>query len=219
MQSYDFDNPYPSFPYNEDLAELIRENGIKESYPPNKTIISPGADEAFYYIKKGRARIVLNSADGKEQILAILGENALIGAPTMMSKENVNYSIITEIPSVLYKLGKTAFWQLYKGSDLFKEAILNNITENYFRLMHQMEFQTFKSCKERLYELLFISIDENAPSEKNWYKLVRQYPQSVLAKIIGANRFTVTRLFHELSEEGKIRVVNNIVEVKIDNPK
>lgn len=218
MENYDFNNPYPKFPYDEKLASLMQENGTKESYPPATTVISPDSAPSLFYIKKGRVRVIITNVDGKEQIVAIIGENALVGAPAMMSKENVNYSIVTETPSVMYKLTDLDYQRLYQSSDFFKEVIVNNITENYFRLMHQMESQTFKSCKERLHQLLLISIDEESRSEDNWYRLARRYPQNTLAKIIGANRFTVTRLIHELSEEGTIRVINNSIEVKVSTP-
>lgn len=212
----EFDNPYPSFHYSKELIDLIVEHSLKVSYPPNKTLLDPNhVHEELYFIKKGRVRITLNSADGKEKIIAILGENALINAPIMISADYVNHYIITETPCVLYKIEKHMFWELHHTSELFRNFILYNITDNYFRLMHQIAFYSFNSCKERLYELLLISLDMQSATEDHWYKLDRQYSHNVIAKIIGANRFTVTRLINELSEEGKLRIIKNVIELKI----
>lgn len=216
MVNYFSFNPFIGYPSNE-LKHLMHEYGTKVIYPSNTSIISSGYNvDSFYFIDKGKVRYVSTSLEGEEQVVLILEEGSFFGAVPIIANIGVTHvSVIAETTTVLFIINKDQFNTLLNSSDIFRNEITKGLAIFSNKLMEQLSSFSFSSCKKRLYELFYCSIDKNHPTSEGWYKLKQQYTQQDLANIIGATRVTVTRIASELCDEGLIRIVNRKVEVKL----
>lgn len=215
--TFDYESPFPVYSYSEEFKKLIRQAATKVTYPANKSLVFPfDTDHHFYYVDKGRVRISIMSIEGKERIQSILGEDTFFGSVFIVKDFNDSVYISTETECDIYQFNKDMFWKLINTSELFRTTILDNLSNIYLAKVKEQESQAFKTCRDRLYKMLTASVDYDNPTDKGWSKLKFQYSQSDMAKIIGANRFTVTKLLQELRDEGLIRMLNNKIEVKMD---
>lgn len=210
-----FENPYPKFEYEHEMIELAHELGVKESHPPGTTFHAPYMDtNKLYFIHKGRCRVFITSEDGREKILAILDENAFFGSTQLITRKNEDLFIVSDSPVVLYSIDDKTFWHLMNSNLKFRDMILNQLSNLFSATAKQLGSSTFLTCKERLYRILLKNIDENSSTDGSWYRLKRKVTQNDLAKIVGASRFTVTKLIAELSDDGLVRTINNKMEIK-----
>jgi CRP-like cAMP-binding protein len=215
--TFDYESPFPIYSYSKDFKDLIHDAATKVTYPANKSLVFPfDTDHHFFYVGKGRVRISIMSIEGKERIQSILGEDTFFGSVFIIKNFNDSVYITTETECDIYQFNKDVFWKLINTSELFRTTILDNLSNIYLAKVKELESHSFKTCRDRLYKMLTTSVDYNNPTDKGWYKLRVQYSQTDMAKIIGANRFTVTKLLHALRDEGLIRILNNKIEIKMD---
>lgn len=209
---------YPIVSYEcQELHELMHQNGTKCSYP-DKTIIVNSEDlvDDFFFIDEGKVRYLLSGIEGDEKVLLILDKGSFFGAvPILQKLPNAGLFVITEMPTVIYKINIDSFYRLLNTSAIFRNSLIKGLSKGFHRLMLHIESLSFNSCKERLYQLLCASTDKEVVVDECWYILKHQYPQNDIAKIIGANRVTVTKLIHELCQVGLIRIVNRNIQVKL----
>ncbi|KUO60929.1 MAG: hypothetical protein APF84_13990 [Gracilibacter sp. BRH_c7a] len=195
-----------------ELKEEIYRYGIKITSDAHVILIHPyEAVDSIYYIDKGRVRFCTTNYEGKEKILLIQEEGSIFGAvPSLLILQMPNMSIVTETPTVLYKMDN----RIIASSNLLKDGLLKYMSKTIMTLMKVIESLSLDCCKIRLYNLFCASADAASALEDNWYSLRFQYSQDDMAKIISANRVTVARLINELCDEELIRIVNRKIQVK-----
>ena len=195
-----------------ELKEIIYKLGVKFSCDTHTILIHPEEIvNSIYYIDKGRVRFHTTNYEGKERILLILEEGSIFGAvPSILINQMPNISIISETPTVLYKMDDS----IMATSSLLKDSLLIYMSKTIMTLMKTIESLALDCCKIRLYNLFRASADNSSPMRDNWYELRFQYSQEDMAKIISANRVTVARLINELCDEELIRIVNRKIQVK-----
>jgi CRP-like cAMP-binding protein len=208
--------PFSEYTFSKTFEEIIMRHGTKLKLPAHKTLVAPYEEPYFYYIFEGRIRVSLFSVGGEEKILAIINSPAFEGVTQLLTGVNDITHISTEIPSTVYRLDKDTFWKLFRSPSIFNEIIAKDVAKMVERSNRLIEAYSFKSCKQRLYDLLKASIDVDSLSN-GWYKLTLQYTQHEMAKIIGATRVTVAKFIRELRDDDLIRIINNNIEVKSNN--
>lgn len=210
-------------PFTEDeqveLKQIIYQHGTKITYAANQLIFSPGDNiEGLFFIDKGRVRTVSINCEGEQKVLLILEKGSFINeAPLLDDRLAINntiISLITEIPTVLYKIDNETFGRLWNTSSIFRDTVSRSLSKKLYMALNHIVSLSFNTCKERLYELFSASVDKDSQTFEGWYKLKHQYTQYEMANIIGASRVTVTNLISELCEEGLIRIINRKIEVR-----
>ncbi len=202
-----------------ELRPLVYQHGNKLTFVSKRVILSPiDILDSYYFIDKGRARYVTTGTEGEERILGILEQDSFFGVvPILLPDQTFNLFVITEIPTVIYTLNKDTFMNLLNSSTTFRDSTLRGLATQIIMLMSQIQSLSFKSCKDRLYELFLASTIKQHLVDQHWYKLKYQYTQEDMGKIIGASRITVTRIINELCSEDLIRIVNRKIEVHAYN--
>lgn len=201
-----------------ELRNSINQHGEKVSYPSKTRILGPGDQvNHIYYIDSGRVRYYAVSPDGDEKILMILEKGSFFGEGPLFSENTPLISVISETPTILYKLDKTKVNNLFDSSLVFRNSILKCLSNKILILMNEVENLSFSSCKSRLLKLLCSSVDKDKSIDGNWYKLKIQYTQHEMANIIGSTRVTVAKLISELCEDHKIRLINRKIQVNCTN--
>jgi CRP/FNR family cyclic AMP-dependent transcriptional regulator len=194
----------------------MQKNGVRQLCSAGSVVLRYGDNVSdFYYIAEGRIRYLLLGAEAEEKVMLILGAGSFFGAvPIIQNVEAAEAEIITEVPTTLYKISQEEFRRLIRISGMFKMEIIKGLAKGFYNLKQQIEYLTFIPCKERIMELLRAGADRTTLIEGCWRPLLHQYTQNDIAKIIGANRSTVTRTINELCREGAIRLLNRKIQVK-----
>ncbi|NBJ14815.1 MAG: Crp/Fnr family transcriptional regulator [Dehalobacter sp. 4CP] len=202
-----------------EVRQLILMYGTRISCPTRTNFTVPGEIiDTLYYIEKGRARCYYYHPEGEEKTLMILNEGSFFNEAAILDQviayHNAIISITTYDECTLYKIDKNTFDYLFGTSDIFRKAIGLSVSRKLYITYSHVINLSFNSCKDRLYQVLYATRDLNYDSNEGWYKLKYRYTQQELANIIGSTRVTVAKLISTLTQEGKVRVLNNKIEVK-----
>lgn len=96
---------------------LLLKVAVRRSYPRHTLIVQDGdPGEYFYLLRKGRAKVFLGSADGREVILAILGPGDFIGEMALIDEEPCSASVMTLEESEFVSIGKGEFQKVLISS-------------------------------------------------------------------------------------------------------
>lgn len=164
-------------------------------------------------------KIVISNFEGKEKIICLSGKGATLATHSLLLLDQTtqeSYSIAVQ-PTEIYKIPKHIFLNLIDSSKVFRDFIIlsyANIERHHFKLMSN---QAFYSYKKMLHEFLLISIDKNSCVDHIWYNLKHDFNQNELSDILGISKTSLKSNLYALRDEGKIRMVNNRIEVKNEN--
>lgn len=198
------------------LRELLRSCATELELPKGQTIHFPGnRDTSLYYIVRGAVRFVLNSYDGNEKILYILGPDTFFNEEVLFAPHDIAAHVFCQEDSTLWKIDSLVHGELMENQE-FVKAVFGGMVRKNDRMRQEIENISFMSCKQRILKIFAEEYKKDAVYDQNWYDLGRRYTHQELAGIIGANRVTVSRLIIELCEENKIRSLNRRIQIHKD---
>lgn len=202
---------------NSDIIKIVHKNGTKFTYKSHETLLKPrDIINEIFYIDEGSVRYLITSYNGVERVLTSLNKGEFFGiGPINLDNSISDISVITETPTVIYKITKSKYLHLIKTSDIFRNEIIKSLSLRATTLISKIINLSFTSGKERLYEFLLHSVDIDSSSDGIWYGLNDQFTQDELARIIGVSRMSIYKIIKELTEEDLIRIINRRLEMKM----
>jgi CRP-like cAMP-binding protein len=182
----------------------------------NQVIFVQGevADTVFY-IQRGRVKLTVLSAQGKEAVVAILepgqffGEACLSGDPLRISTTAaVEDCLITSIT-------KTAMLAELRNEPKFSELFMTYLLARNSRIEEDLIDQLFNSSEKRLARLLLLLA--NFGKEGHPQPIITEISQETLAEMIGTTRSRVSFFMNKfrklglISYNGKIEVHHSLL--------
>ena len=141
-------------PKQNELTNLIAQNGRKLELPAKKIFLEPGDKlKGIYYIAEGRTRHYMIAPDGTEKLLYTLSAGWFYGETPCVLDDATGLYSKTERASVLYLIPNQKYEQLLAESDLFRNAILLSYSKKMRILRQEIANLSFTPCKDRLRRL------------------------------------------------------------------
>ncbi len=157
-----------------------------------------------YCISEGKVKLYKTTEEGKQRILKISTQGALIGYASLFSGQNEQYTAEVIEDARICFLEKNGFLGfLRKNSDLVM-TILNRLSVETIKSHEQLIDQTFKSVRRRLAEMLLNLEGSFGQKEKRGVRLELTLTRDELSQAIGATMETTVRLLSEFKQEGLI---------------
>lgn len=207
--------PLGDYTFPENIKKIIQENGTREDLDPGVIFQYPGENsEYLYYIEQGKVLLGIWSDKGEERLIEILGPNNFCASASVLASVPDRIFLQTDAPTVLYKINRDKIKQLIHDSEEFRDMIIQYVSTILIRMTTLIEGITFLNCKERIYQLLKVSMNPNISADKVWHPIRYPYSKMDIARIVGASRPTTSRLFGELCAEGLIREINHTIQVR-----
>lgn len=203
-------------PKQNELTNLIAQNGRKLELPAKKVFLEPGDKlKGIYYIAEGRTRHYMIAPDGTEKLLYTLSAGWFYGETPCVLDDATGLYSKTERASVLYLIPNQKYEQLLAESDLFRNAILLSYSKKMRILRQEIANLSFTPCKDRLRRLYCSTADTSRVIDGGWYDLKLNYTQYEISTIVGGARVTISKLINELCAEGFIRVLNRKTQISV----
>jgi CRP-like cAMP-binding protein len=205
------------------LAKVGEGKTISE-FGKNETIFSQGdAADAVFYIQKGRVKLTVISAQGKEAVVAIMnagqffGEGCLNGHPLRMATTTaMEDCLVTTI-------SKAAMIVVLHTEPKFSEMFMAYLLTRNSRIEEDLVDQLFNSSEKRLARLLLLLA--NFGKEGSPQPIQPNISQETLAEMIGTTRSRVSFFMNKfrklglISYNGKIEVHNSLLSAVLhDKP-
>jgi CRP-like cAMP-binding protein len=175
--------------------------GISKEYQKNWTVFSQGSPaDAVFYLEKGKVKLTVLSARGKEAVVAILGtgaffgEGCLAGQPLRMATA----AAITEC-SIL-RVQKETMIRMLHNEPAWSERFMAYLLSRNTRMEEDLVDQLFNSSEKRLARILLLLTRFGKDGQHD--HVVPKMGQETLAEMIGTTRSRVSFFMNKFRKLG-----------------
>jgi CRP-like cAMP-binding protein len=166
-------------------------------------IFSQGNDaNAVFYIKKGKVKVTVVSKQGKEAVVAILGNDEFAGEGCLIGQPKRLATASAMSDCVIMRVDKTEIERLLRDEPAFSQIFVSHLLARTARVEEDLVDQLFNSTEKRLARLLLLLA--NFGEEGRPEPLIAKITQETLAEMIGATRSRVSYFMNKFRQAGFI---------------
>ena len=184
------------------LSKVNGGRAISE-YRKDQTIFRQGdPSDAVFYIQSGKVKTTVVSEEGKEAVVALLGngdffgEGCLTGQPQRLS----TVSALTQC--VIVRISKTDITRVIHEEPAFAELFIAHLLARNSRVEEDLVDQLFNSSEKRLARTLLLLA--NFGKEGRPEPIIAKVSQETLAEMIGTTRSRVSFFMNKFRKLGLI---------------
>jgi len=168
--------------------------------------------DGFHVIVIGRVKLALLTPAGAEKVVEILGPGQSFGEAVMfLGKPQMLYAEAIADSLLLFIRGRAIMHAIERNPELARR-MLDEMSLRLYRLVADIEAYTLKNATERVTGYLLASLpDEIGPEGPADVLLAAS--KSVLASRLNITREHFSRILHELSQAGLIRVSGRNIRI------
>jgi CRP-like cAMP-binding protein len=186
------------------LLKLIDECGKPVNCLKSYVVFSMGeAAESVYYIRNGTVKLSVLSPQGKEAIVAILGQGDFIGEGCIAGQPLRLVTATAIAPSTLLRIGKNDIIARLHGSQELAEWLISYLIARNLKIEQDLIDQLFNSTEKRLARALLLLANYGTGGELN--SAIPKINQTLLAEMIGTSRPRVSKFMNKFRKLGFIK--------------
>jgi CRP/FNR family transcriptional regulator, cyclic AMP receptor protein len=187
-------------------------------YRKDDVIFSQGAPaDAVFYIQKGKVKVAIASAQGKEAVIAILdagsffGEGCLIGQPLRLARA----AAMTD--SSVMRVEKAEMVRVLHAEPIFGEMFTAYLLTRNSRIEADLVDQLFNSSEKRLARTLLLLA--NIGKEGGPEPVLTKISQETLAEMVGTTRSRISKFMNKFRKlglidyNGQLRVHSSLLSI------
>jgi CRP-like cAMP-binding protein len=209
-----------SVPLFSDLSRAslnkITEKMVARSYHKEQMIlVEESMGETFFIINSGTVKITRMSDDGREVILAILGEGDFFGEMALLDGEGRSANVVALENADVLTLQRSDFLDILERIPKIAIHLLKELTSRIRHSDQQIESLSLSGAEQRI-ALVLIRLAEEMGKIQEGAVTIDSIPyQQDIANMAGTSRETVSRVFKMLEDKnfinrtGKKLVINN----------
>jgi CRP/FNR family cyclic AMP-dependent transcriptional regulator len=184
------------------LAEVATGKKFK-TYQKNQTIFEQGdiADTVFY-IRTGRIKIEVQSEQGREAVVGILGPGRFFGEGCMNGQPVRMTTTRTMEESVVTAIGMHAMFAILNDNPDISELFMTHLLKRNIRIEEDLIDHLFNSSEQRLARLLLLLA--KVEQQGNPKPIDPIISQETLAEMIGTTRSRVNFFMNKFRKLGFI---------------
>jgi CRP-like cAMP-binding protein len=207
-------------PFN--TAEFLANTGLGKvviERPRHSTIFSQGdTADAVFYIQKGKVKIAVVSAQGKEATVAVLSVGEFVGEDCIPSSHPVRLVTATAMTdTVLLKIGKKEMVRVLGKEQAFSDVFVSFLLARNARIQEDLIDQLFNSSEKRLARVLLLLAQFGKEGKPE--VVIPKLSQESLAEMVGTTRSRVSFFMNRFRKmgfieyNGEIKVHSSLLNV------
>ena len=164
----------------------------------------------FYLVVDGYIKLFCASPDGHEKIVEIANKGVVF-AEAVVFMEQARYPVSATALSdcLLYRFSNEVYVELLSGSRKLCFALLADLCDRLHQLLHEVDLLSLRHARYRVMEYLNHEL-ENSESRR----IVLGVDKKTIASRLSVTPETLSRIFHELVDEGIISVAGKTITVR-----
>jgi CRP/FNR family cyclic AMP-dependent transcriptional regulator len=184
---------------------LTKANGGKtiNAYRDNASIFVQGDPaDAIFYIQKGKVKLTVVSKQGKEAVIALLGEGDFFGEGCLAGQPLRMATAVAMSACSILRLEKAGVVRLLHEEPSFSETFVAHLLSRNIKIEEDLVDQLFNSSEKRLARVLLLLANfgkENRPEQ-----VIPKMSQETLAEIVGTTRSRVSFFMNRFRKLGFI---------------
>jgi CRP/FNR family transcriptional regulator, cyclic AMP receptor protein len=171
---------------------------------PKDSFFSQGdpADSVFY-LQKGRAKVTVVSAAGKEATITLFSAGDFVGEEALAAVAGLRLATATAITAcTALKIRREEMIRVMHEEHEFSDRFLKFLLERSMRIQADLVDQLFNSSEKRLARILLLMAEFGKPGEPEQY--IPKITQETLAEMIGTTRSRVSFFMNRFRKLGFI---------------
>jgi CRP-like cAMP-binding protein len=205
-----------------DVAAFLANAGLGRRIvrlEPKETFFTQGepADSVFY-LQRGRARVTVVSAVGKEATITLLETGDFIGEESLVTPAGLRLATATAVSAcTALKIARDEMIRVMHEEHNFSDLFLKFLLARSMRIQADLVDQLFNSSEKRLARVLLLMAEtgQNGSPEASLPKI----SQETLAEMVGTTRSRVSFFMNRFRKlglidyDGRIRVHKSLLNV------
>ena len=196
-----------SVPIFSDLSpsdlKTIADRMIQRTYTKGQMILlEDDLGQTFFVIAGGSVKITRLSDDGREVILAMLGESDFFGEMSLLDGAGRSANVVSLEASEVLTLARNDFLEILHEYPKISISLLEELTQRIRKSDQQIESLSLSDVEQRI-GITLIRLAEELGTIKQGNVKINNLPyQQDVANMAGTSRETVSRTFKLLEEKG-----------------
>jgi CRP/FNR family transcriptional regulator, cyclic AMP receptor protein len=185
------------------FLETAAKGRVITTHQKKQVIFAQGdAADSVFYIKAGKIKVTVVSKQGKEAVVAILGEDAFVGEGCLLGqpKRLATASAMTEC--VTMRVDKAEIVRVLHDEPTFSQMFVTHILARNARVEEDLVDQLFNSTEKRLARVLLLMA--NFGKDGRPEPIIAGISQETLAEMIGTTRSRVSHFMNKFRQLGFI---------------
>ena len=183
----------------------IAERMIQRTYTKGQMILlEDDLGQTFFVIGGGSVKITRLSDDGREVILAMLGESDFFGEMSLLDGAGRSANVVALDSSEVLTLSRNDFLEILQEYPKISISLLEELTQRIRKSDQQIESLSLSDVEQRI-GITLIRLAEELGTIKHGTVKINNLPyQQDIANMAGTSRETVSRTFKLLEEKGLV---------------
>ena len=171
---------------------------------PNEAFFAQGGPaDSVFYLQKGRAKITVVSAAGKEATITLFSAGDFVGEEALAAVAGSRLATVTAITAcTALKIRREEMIRVMHEEHEFSDLFLKFLLERSMRIQADLVDQLFNSSEKRLARILLLMAEFGKPGEPEQY--IPKVSQETLAEMIGTTRSRVSFFMNRFRNLGFI---------------
>ncbi|HVC48386.1 MAG TPA: Crp/Fnr family transcriptional regulator [Terracidiphilus sp.] len=190
-----------------DTAAFLASAGLGRrviQFAPKDAFFSQGDPaDSIFYLQKGRAKVTVVSAAGKEATIALLSVGDFVGEEALAAVPGLRLSTATAVTDcTALRISRAEMIHVMHVEHSFSDLFLKFLLERSMRVQADLVDQLFNSSEKRLARILLLMAEFGQPGEPEQY--IPKISQETLAEMIGTTRSRVSFFMNRFRKLGFI---------------
>jgi CRP/FNR family transcriptional regulator, cyclic AMP receptor protein len=186
---------------------------------PKQAFFSQGLPaDSIFYLQKGRAKLTVVSASGKEATITLFSTGDFVGEESLSSVGGLRMATATAITAcTALKIERQEMIRVMHEEHSFSDLFLKFLLARSMRIQADLVDQLFNSSEKRLARILLLMAEFGQPGEQE--TLIPLISQETLAEMIGTTRSRVSFFMNRFRKlgfieyNGRIQVHKSLLNV------
>ena len=171
-------------------------------------LLEESMGETFFIITQGAVKVTRLSADGREVILAILGESDFFGEMSLLDGEGRSANIVANEDAKVLTLSRSDFLDCLESYPKIAIALLEELAIRLRKSDQQIESLSLSDSEHRI-GITLIRLAGELGTIKQGHVTIKNLPyQQDIANMAGTSRETVSRTLKLLEDKKLVRREN-----------
>lgn len=166
----------------------------------------------FYTVVFGQIKLAFNAANGAEKVVELLGPNQTFGEAVMFMERPYPVYAQALADSMLLHVSKTVVFDEIERDPRFARKMIGGLSRRLHSLVTDLEAYTLHSGTQRVLGYLLRGMPEGDP-EGTSAEISLSTSKSILASRLNLTPEHFSRILHDLTEAGLIRVEGRSIRI------
>ena len=185
-----------------DLTKIAERMVLRVFTKGQMILLEDDLGQTFFVIGGGSVKITRLSDDGREVILAMLGESDFFGEMSLLDGAGRSANVVALESSEVLTLARNDFLEILQDYPKISISLLEVLTQRIRKSDQQIESLSLSDVEQRIGITLIRLAEELGTIKRGSVKIKNLPYQQDIANMAGTSRETVSRTFKLLEEKG-----------------